>query len=145
MKYNLREIKTSQINTPELEEYKAIVLKKWGKVDHLPDNDVPYLLPMPLLAFYKDILVGGLSFSYFKHPTKDKDSLWINTVYIKKEYRGNGIASSVIRRAEEVFLKSDKNEIFVFTDKPLLYKKLGWDILSSQDKNYVLTKDKTTI
>ncbi|MGL1892708.1 MAG: GNAT family N-acetyltransferase [Spirochaetaceae bacterium] len=132
-------IKNAELNTTDYEQFKKMVLDKWGTVEQLADNEDLYQLPMPLLAYYNIRLAGGLSFSHYKSPEKDVDSIWINTVYIDQKYRRKGIASLLIIKAEEV-LKSTESEIFVFTDKPNLYKKLGWEIVSQKEKDFVLKR-----
>ena len=133
---------TAQPNSDNYKHFVQMILKEWGQVDQLPTSDTPNLLPMPLLALDGPNFTGGLSFIAFKHPSKECDALWINSVYVDAKQRGKGIASQLIRQAESVLLEDDVTELFVYSNKPSLYTKLGWEIVSVENNDYVLRKSK---
>ena len=86
-------------------------------------------------------LVGGLAFTRAPSPSRtDPHAMWINTVFVSPACRNKGIDSKLISHAERVARRFPVEELFVFADKPEIYKRFGWQELRSQAKNSVLWK-----
>jgi len=133
------EIKSASSQQKAYEQFKTWLFNEWGPIEQLYSEDTP-ALAMPILAFENDVLVGGMSFILYNKPGTSSKTMWINTLYIATEYRGKGIASQIILAAESVFTRWKEADMYVFTDKPSLYSKLGWQILIEEKEGWVLHK-----
>lgn len=133
-------IESAQLNTVAYDQFKTWLLQEWGDVEQLPESNKQTNLPMPLLAFENGELIGGMSFIYYKKPGAVTKGVWINTVYVAPEFRSKGVASLLISAAEESIINTIESELYVYTDKPNLYKQLGWQVISEKEDHYVLSK-----
>ena len=96
-----------------------------------PDNNQ---LPPVLVVLRENVVIGGLAYSHFQEPHKVRDVVWINAVYVDEEWRGQGIASELIKRAVEQmpgFYQSAASQdstsnLYAYTNIPSLYLSLGW-------------------
>ena len=131
-------LSVSKISSPSYKKFYSWILTEWGKVDPYPNEDLRGELPLPILAFHKKTLVGGLQFSYYNNPEYDGNGIWINAVFVEPSQRGKGIASKLIGRAEKEMSNTSQHSLFVYTDKPRLYLKRGWVILKEESENFVL-------
>ncbi len=134
------EIRVADIASEAYKKFKQWILGEWKEVQQLPDAADASNIPLPLLSFEESTLAGGLTFIKYKNPENIEDALWINTVFVHEDYRGNGIAQALIGRAEQVCLDNGYTTFYVYTDKPSLYLKLGWSVLEQDGENYVLFK-----
>lgn len=136
----MTEIKVANIDSAEYKIFKNWIIREWGEVNQLPDIEKITETPLPLLALQNQDLAGGLTFIYYTSPEKNRKVLWINSVYIEDKKRGNGIASKLILEAEKIVQKHNYNELYVYTDKPNLYLKLGWKVIKVEGYHSVLKK-----
>ncbi|WP_299140914.1 GNAT family N-acetyltransferase [uncultured Vibrio sp.] len=91
-------------------------------------------LPPVLVVLRENVVIGGLAYSHFQEPHQVRDVVWINAVYVDEEWRGQGIASELIKRAVEQmpgFYQSaasqdPTSELYAYTNIPSLYLSLGW-------------------
>ncbi len=61
--------------------------------------------------------IGKLEyFPYENNPSYPKNSLYISSIMVDKEYRGNGIAGKLIEKAIEIAKKDKRNVIFLETN-----------------------------
>ncbi len=96
-----------------------------------PDN---IQLPPVLVVLRENVVIGGLAYSHFQEPHQVRDVVWINAVYVDEEWRGQGIASELIKRAVEQmsgFYQSAASQdstsnLYAYTNIPSLYLSLGW-------------------
>ncbi|PRY67801.1 GNAT family N-acetyltransferase [Halomonas ventosae] len=52
---------------------------------------------------------------------------WLASVYVRPEWRGRGIASSLVRRVEAEASGNGIERLYLFTpDRQALYRRLGW-------------------
>lgn len=118
-------------NSPEyLSQLHSWFLAEWGKIDSFESNIKGLAVPPPLLVLKEGELLGGLSFTAASKPGEDEIGIWINAVLIKPEDRGKGLATALLQQALLDAAQMNIKEIFAFTDIPLLYQKLGWEIVS---------------
>ena len=141
-------IHNSESRPEFLAELRNLFLTEWATVDAFDDhqfeadwfggNERQSNLPAPLLALESNNLVGGLSFTWFRPDDLTNAKLWINAILVKPAFRGNGIATSLIKEAIVSASKTDETELFVYTEIPLLYTSVGWQLVSCPDQNHVL-------
>ncbi len=133
-------IVNSKFSSPHLIELSRWISEMWNLSIDFKDIKDGIVLPPPLLAVEEEKLVGGLSYTAYAKPESDETGLWINTLIVDPEYRGRKIASLLIKAAEESAIDLKYQEIFVFTNIPVLYEKNGWIKLSEENNDHVLTK-----
>ncbi len=132
-------IKTADVTSKDYKLFKNWIEVEWGVIKQLATKDNDYGIPLPRLAYCDNKLVGGLSF--LKEVVSDKENyLWVNSLYIKNEYRSRGIASSLLEDAELISISLGFQELYAFTDKPILYKKRNWIVFDDRGKNFVMVK-----
>ena len=141
---------------PYLAELQILFDQQWDDVEPV----VPFvqanggvLKPEPLIARYNNkALAGGLAFTQAPRPqqapplpTTGKaadQAVWINALFVKPQYRKQGLAQKLVSCAIEEANNTGIVELFVYTEYPLLYKKLGWRIivqeLGHEKNDYVL-------
>ena len=100
-------------------------------------------VPLPLLAFSHDKLIGGLAFTRFPAPKTGTQALWINALYVKIEHRNQRVSSKLIQHAERVAIMNDETVLYVYTHIPALYLNLGGEMANTNDEHTVLYKDLT--
>ncbi|MEX0739059.1 MAG: GNAT family N-acetyltransferase [Pseudohongiella sp.] len=132
---------TSTVSAEDLEIYRQWVSGEWGSEHSFDPPEGSPSLPSPLLALTEGELSGGISFTWYPNPGRSEQALWINTLYVESESRGNGYALDLIAAAEQCAKGvACASELFVYTDAPGLYGKRNWSILSQDGKMTVLCK-----
>ena len=103
-------------------------------------------VPCFVIAVEGDELVG--SASLIAQDMDDRPDLapWLADVFVKPEYRGRGIATTLIQRIESEARSTGIVRLYLYTpDAVKLYKKLGWRIFeASQYKDVhvqIMVKD----
>jgi len=120
------DIRQDEWASPYLGKLYQMFINQWGQVDAFTDQKDGLRLPRPIIALDDDKLVGGLSFTAYRHPGKNQMVLWINALYVETDFRGKKLASRLIALAEEVAKKLGYKQLFVHTDIPTLYIKSGY-------------------
>lgn len=109
--------------------------------EKIPPLDGGYAnCPSPLLALKDKSLIGGLAFTFYPHPVSEIQVLWINAVLVLPQWRGQGVASELIKAAEVKAARAGSSELFVYSDVPKLYTNLGWSKVTENKKFQVLSK-----
>lgn len=134
------EIRNSQLNSPHLQALYRWFIEEWGNVDTFREQKNGVSLPLPLLAFRDDALVGGLAFTGYNKPGTNVAGLWICALLVLPEHRRLGIASKLISAAEQHALNSGFDELFARSTAATLYEKQNWTTLYEEDGNTVLRK-----
>lgn len=119
------------------------VLNKWFNIEWQDFGKFEKIrngieIPNPILAISDYALQGGLSFTIYKNPDNDSNALWINALYVEPDSRGYGIGSMLINAAANEARSNGFTEIYVYTDKPSLYTKNGWNLNHAEESNSVL-------
>jgi GNAT superfamily N-acetyltransferase len=127
--------RTAPMHLSRLHEW---LVAEWGEIDAFEFQKDGIKLPAPLLAIHQEDLLGGLVFSTFKRPGGSGSALWINALFVVREYRGQGVASKLIRAAEDNAVSSGEQEMFALTDIPELYAKLGWNCVERSSDGTVM-------
>ncbi len=135
--YSVISSKSAPHHLPQLREW---FVAEWGHIDPFEGVETSLIIPPPLLIVADENLIGGLTFGTFPIPSSKVIGVWINALFVKSEYRGNGLGTQLILAAETEVAVTNKSELFVHTDYPELYQRLDWQIVESSDKSYVLKK-----
>ncbi|MGY3571524.1 GNAT family N-acetyltransferase [Vibrio paucivorans] len=100
-------------------------------------DDYSKQLPNPIAFFNQGALVAALAYTFYKHPLKDQQALWVNALYVNLNMRGKGIASKLIEQAMADAESSGYSQLLAYTDAPNLYEHLGWsEIEASSEPNH---------
>lgn len=87
-------------------------------------------IPTTFVALEKGEAVGTASL--IKHDMDDRKDLtpWLADVFVKKDYRGRGIASNLIKRVIKEAKKIGVSKLYLYSrEAESLYKKLGWEVI----------------
>lgn len=125
-------------NSPLLSELRKILEEKWGEFAPFEVKKQDLQAPVSLVATEGEKVLGGLVFSIYQIPGESSDGIWINGLIVKDEYRRRGIASSLIERAVISANNDNISELYVNTDIPTLYLKLGWQLIGKNGSDSVL-------
>lgn len=123
-----------------LPRFRAWVESEWGNVDPFTSTAEALIVPAPILAVEQDQLLGGLSFTDHALPDSKESGVWINTLLVAAQFRNRGIGASLIKAAEAEAARLGIGELFVFTEIPRFYEKLGWTRVKRVDDNTVLRR-----
>jgi len=116
---------------------------EWGKIDPFEGNHPEITIPLPVVAVDERMsLLGGLIFGSFAKPNSPEIGVWVNAVLISPPHRKKGIASQLLQSAEVEAKRLAIGELFVLSEYPGLYQKLGWQPvrLDSPRNETILTK-----
>lgn len=115
-------------SSPILSELESLFKSEWSGFSfchyHLE-------LPEPIVALHGEKVIGGLSFTFYKHPNANGDVVWINALFILPEYRGRRIADKLIESATLEVARRGYKQLFAYTHIPYIYQRLGWTSLNS--------------
>jgi N-acetylglutamate synthase-like GNAT family acetyltransferase len=70
--------------------------------------------------------MGGLAFASATKPQSAEIGIWINMVLVAPNHRKKGIASQLVTSAEMEAKRLGVRDLFVLSEFPSLYQKLGW-------------------
>ena len=105
--------------------------------DPVPGSEIP----TPILAIDNhETLAGGLAFTSFSRPGSDVLAVWINALLVVPDYRRMGVATRLVGEAEVEAIRVGCAELFVRTDVPDLYRRLGWRVIETNHPDVVLVK-----
>ncbi|KAA8600260.1 GNAT family N-acetyltransferase [Vibrio cyclitrophicus] len=94
-------------------------------------------LPPVITALSDNVVIGGLAYSHFQEPHQVNDVVWINAVYVDEKWRGQGIASELIKRAlaqmpdyyQSQPETDSTSKLYAYTNTAPLYLSLDWSIV----------------
>lgn len=61
---------------------------------------------------------------------------WVASVFVAPAHRGKGIARSLVGAIEDAAARFGYREAYLFTEKPDLYRKIGWRYFEPLDGRY---------
>ena len=123
--YDITSTRVGSAYSDQLQEW---FIAEWGQVDPFSSNDIDHPLPCPIIATQDNKLLGGLSFTFAKIPNSTELGMWINAVLVAPEYRGLNIASKLVQSAEVEATRMGEQHLYVYSEFPELYEKLGWQV-----------------
>lgn len=65
---------------------------------------------------------------------------WINTLLVAPKFRRIGIGSRLVQEAERHVAKVGTGELYVYTNVPQLYQKLGWELVKELEQKMILRR-----
>ncbi len=96
-------------------------------IEDLKQSLTDELIPTTWVLIDKDKPVGSASIVHHDMETNRHLSPWLANVFIKPEYRGEGLGRLLIKHVQEQAKSVGVAEIYLFTEKSSeLYKSLGW-------------------
>lgn len=126
-------------HSPYWRELERLFQSEWADFEFqaaYPEQSDPANIHLPpvIVVIRDNVVIGGLAYSHFQEPHQVRDVVWINAVYVDEKWRGQGIASDLIKRAVEqmpAFYQSKTAEdsaskLYAYTNIPSLYLSLGW-------------------
>ncbi|GLS92056.1 hypothetical protein GCM10007916_31260 [Psychromonas marina] len=128
------ELKSCPENSPYWRDIERLFQSEWADFK-LSDN---YLkdgyakqssLPPVLIALNKGEVIGGLSYSLYLEPHKSSEVIWVNSVFVVQQWRGQGIASQLLERAVQQLSNNVQHRLYAYTNIPALYTSLGWFVV----------------
>jgi GNAT superfamily N-acetyltransferase len=131
-------IQLAKWDSPNLSTLYKWFDNEWDDVEPLAASKDGKIIPNPIIALNGDELIGGLVFTRFLSPMTKTQAVWINAVFIKPENRKQGISSQLISHAEQLVKEMGEPELLVFTHIPELYLKQKWQVIETQEDNFVL-------
>jgi len=113
--------------------------QEWGNVDSPEPEPASLAHPPPLVAVDDDYrLLGGIAFTTYPEPQGNQPAVWINALLVAPEFRGRGIARELIYSAEIEAKRLGIAALYVHTDVPGLYQRLGWSLVGHGKDNVSL-------
>lgn len=89
-------------------------------------------VPSFIIAIDDAELVGSASLIEQDMDNREELTPWLADVFVKPEYRGRGVATSLIRRIEDEARSAGIVRLFLYTpDAAELYRRLGWIVIET--------------
>lgn len=136
----MHSILCTQIDPNHLVQLREWFVSEWGEIDPFDSKESGIQIPTPIVITEDDELIGGLSFTSAQKPDSTKIVIWVNAVLVSPKHRRIGVASKLVEAAELNAASHRISELFVYTNVPGLYKKLGWQTLETGGEATVLKK-----
>ena len=137
----MHSISSTSIDPRHLEQLREWFVSEWGAVDAFSSTNSEVRIPAPIVATEGYDLLGGLAFTIARKPNSADVGMWVNAVLVAPEYRKLGIGSSLIQAAESEAKRTGEKDLFVYTEFPELYEKLGWVVQDTDGDSKVLKKE----
>lgn len=91
-------------------------------------------LPLALVAFSGDRLIGTVSLKYYDLDLRPDITLWLGGLFVDPPWRGRGVGSMLMQRAVEEARRLNLPSLFLWTHSAEgLYRKLGWRVVERLD------------
>ncbi|CAK1843333.1 GNAT family N-acetyltransferase [Vibrio crassostreae] len=134
-------------SSPYWSELEDLFQSEWSDFKFKDTYEENVNLPPVITVLRDNVVIGGLAYSYFQEPHKVRDVVWVNAVYVDSQWRGQGIASELIKRAvaqmpeyyrsQPQSLKDSTPNLYAYTNIAPLYLSLGWSIVEiATDPNH---------
>ncbi|MDH3582758.1 MAG: GNAT family N-acetyltransferase [Phycisphaerae bacterium] len=86
--------------------------------------------PSALVAISPQGLVGVLSYRMYLLAKRGSMELWVNALYVVAPWRGRGVGTCLLREGMRTAADSGRSRLYVYTDIPGFYEKVGWERFS---------------
>jgi len=101
-----------------------------GKKDYLIRNCGRRGVPTFVIAVDGAMLAGSASLIAQDMDNRPELTPWLADVFVKPEFRGKGVATSLIQRIENEARSAGISRLFLYTpDAADLYRRLGWEAM----------------
>lgn len=97
---------------------------------YIPDTK----LPPVIIALRNNEVIGGLAYSHYQEPHQTHEVIWLNAVFVCHDWRGQGIASELIRRGVRQVSANTQHHLYVYTNVAPLYQSLGWSVVDIESE-----------
>lgn len=85
-------------------------------------------LPFMVVAIDENRLIGSAALVYEDMRTRKELSPWLASVFVKQQFRGKGIATTLVRHIEQAAESRGIRKLYLFTEHARdLYARLGWN------------------
>ncbi len=133
-----------KISRLEIKSQKALELNRllnieWPNLGEFRATELGLKVPGPIVAIEKQELIGGLSFTCYKEPDGEEIVVWVNALLVIPSFRFQGIASKLILASH-----CSANCLYALTDIPVLYTKVGWQVVKKDSNGTVVKYAKNT-
>lgn len=139
-------------HSPYWQQLERLFQSEWSDFEfkasysEVPNLDNPQLPPV-IVVLRDNVVIGGLAYSHFQEPHQVRGVVWVNAVYVDSQWRGQGIASELIKRAvaqmpeyyrsQPQSSKESMSNLYAYTNIAPLYLSLGWSIVEIEtDPNH---------
>lgn len=86
--------------------------------------------PLTLVGFLEDGAVASASIKIREMETHPHYEHWLGAIYIKPNYRGQGLGSQIVRHTVAIATQLQINELYLYTHSHEdFYVKLGWNTI----------------
>lgn len=87
-------------------------------------------IPITYVYMYEDYLIGSFSLKIREMETHPQHEHWLGSVYVRADYRRQGIGSWLVQEAEFAGYKLGIRQLFLYTyDQEDFYQRLGWQTI----------------
>ena len=121
-------------NTPRLSELECLFQTEWADFKFPVGDSFCTELPLPIIALVGGKIVGGVAYTRYKEPNQDNEVIWLNAVFVRSEYRGQGIASQLIQFGISQMTNYRQSRLYAYTDVPAFYESLGWSVVDTESE-----------
>ena len=91
-------------------------------------------IPETLIALVDEQIVGTASIVHHDMSTRMELSPWLAAVYVKSEFRGQGIGSKLVQAIMDESALLGVKRLFLFTpDRASFYVRLGWQVMEETE------------
>ncbi|PMO55309.1 GNAT family N-acetyltransferase [Vibrio breoganii] len=125
----MKHVQIVESSKPQCSQFRSWCIDEWSQDIVISSPDVP----QPIFALCDGELAGGMAFSLFEQPFTDKKVVWINALLVKPDCRGSGIGSKLIEEATRQCGDLNQQHLYVYTNRPTLYTRLGWQTVPNAD------------
>lgn len=95
-------------------------------------------IPLTLVAFEGDELVGTVCLKTHDMDTKPDLSPWLAGLYVKESWRKKGVGSILVKAIEQKSVELGINHLFLYTPESAnFYSTLGWIVRENTDYHNV--------
>ncbi|MFA0658088.1 GNAT family N-acetyltransferase [Vibrio splendidus] len=116
-------------SSPYWSELERLLQSEWSDFKFKDTYKDCVQLPPVIVVLRDNVVIGGLAYSHFQEPHQVRDVVWINAVYVDAQWRGQGIASELIKRGVKQFSSTVQTQLYVYTNVMELYQGLGWSVV----------------
>lgn len=87
-------------------------------------------IPITYVYMYEDYLIGSFSLKIREMETHPQHEHWLGSVYVRANYRRQGIGSWLVQEAEFAGYKLGIRQLFLYTyDQEDFYQRLDWQTI----------------